>query len=273
MTVSALCPLCNIAVNHLLMSCAKRSAMQSYCHDGQAESRRGHSPAAARERPGAHPARARSAARYLVPAGAARPGGPRRDALLPPWASRARHVRSGDAGPRLRRGVQEILFHRHRLAGVHLLDGGPRPGLRRDRRFLCAQGPQARGGRPYPALCRGRDRRAHSRRCPLACAAQGLHQLSRSGRSAGRSRAEPAARHRPGAVRAGLGGTRLGPARLRGGLSGGGAAAGPLQHHQAAHRARRGGAQPWHSLPGLWLAGGVLLLGGGAFAVAERLRK
>ena len=28
----------------------------------------------------------------------------------------------------------------------------------------------------------------------------------------------------------------------------------------------------WHFLPGLWLAGGVLLLGGAAFAVAERLR-
>lgn len=39
--------------------------------------------------------------------------------------------------------------------------------------------------------------------------------------------------------------------------------------------AEHGAAVPrqWHSLPGLWLAGGVLLLGGGAFAVAERLRK
>jgi hypothetical protein len=32
-------------------------------------------------------------------------------------------------------------------------------------------------------------------------------------------------------------------------------------------------SRQWHFLPGLWLAGGVLLLGGAAFAVAERLRK
>jgi hypothetical protein len=31
-------------------------------------------------------------------------------------------------------------------------------------------------------------------------------------------------------------------------------------------------ARQWLFLPGLWLAGGVLLLGGAAFAVAERLR-
>jgi hypothetical protein len=29
----------------------------------------------------------------------------------------------------------------------------------------------------------------------------------------------------------------------------------------------------WIFLPGLWLAGAVLLLGGAGFAVAERLRK
>lgn len=32
-------------------------------------------------------------------------------------------------------------------------------------------------------------------------------------------------------------------------------------------------SRQWHFLPGLWLAGGVLLLGGAGFAVAERLRK
>jgi hypothetical protein len=32
-------------------------------------------------------------------------------------------------------------------------------------------------------------------------------------------------------------------------------------------------ARQWIFLPGLWLAGGVLLLGGAAFAIAERLRK
>ena len=39
--------------------------------------------------------------------------------------------------------------------------------------------------------------------------------------------------------------------------------------------AEHGWAVPreWHFLPGLWLAGGVLLLGGGAFAVAERARR
>jgi len=31
-------------------------------------------------------------------------------------------------------------------------------------------------------------------------------------------------------------------------------------------------ARQWLFLPGLWLAGGMLLLGGAAFAVAERLR-
>src|ERR1022692_3623648 len=247
--------------------------MQSYWHNRRPGSGCGAFTAVAAGYPRADPAGAAGAAGCVVPAGAAGLGGRRCGAVLPGRPASAHHVH-GHRDPRSRRdpgrawtGGSQVL-HRLRLARVHLLGDRPGCGLRRGRRFLCAQSAQARGGCPHPALRHRRDLRGHARRGPVAgtggqtrypsaLVVHGLNPLL----AIGLALFALAWAERSWALLV------FAAANLAAVLANFYDIDGLLRNHGWAV------ALPWTFVPRLWTAGAaLLLLAGAAFAIAGRLR-